>query len=99
MDADFSHNPKDLVRIHEKLNDFDLVVGSRYVEGINVVNWPLSRIILSYFASIYSRLITGMPIKDPTAGFVCYKRTVLETLNLDKIKFIGYAFHISCESI
>ena len=94
MDADFSHNPKDLVRIHEKLNDFDLVVGSRYVEGINVVNWPLSRIILSYFASIYSRLITGMPIKDATSGFVGYRSKVLESINLESLVFNGYAFQI-----
>lgn len=94
MDADFSHNPKDLVRIHEKLNDFDLVVGSRYVDGINVINWPLSRIILSYFASIYSRLITGMPIKDATSGFVGYKSKVLESINLESLVFNGYAFQI-----
>jgi len=94
MDADFSHNPKDLVRIHEKLNDFDLVVGSRYVEGINVVNWPLSRIILSYFASIYSRLITGMPIKDATSGFVGYRSKVLKSINLESLVFNGYAFQI-----
>ena len=94
MDADFSHNPKDLVRIHKKLNDFDLVVGSRYVEGINVVNWPLSRIILSYFASIYSRLITGMPIKDATSGFVGYRSKVLESINLESLVFNGYAFQI-----
>ncbi|NMH24995.1 polyprenol monophosphomannose synthase [Flavobacterium solisilvae] len=95
MDADFSHNPKDLERLHEAcLNGADLAVGSRYVIGVNVVNWPLSRVLLSYFASVYVRMITGMKIMDATAGFICYKKHVLETINLDKIKFIGYAFQI-----
>ena len=96
MDADFSHDPKSLIDLFSscEVSGNDLTVGSRYIEGINVINWPISRILLSYFASFYVRIITGMPIKDPTAGFVCYKRTVLETLNLDKIKFIGYAFQI-----
>ena len=95
MDADFSHNPKDLERLHEAcVNGADLAVGSRYVTGVNVVNWPLSRVLLSYFASVYVRMITGMKIMDATAGFICYKKHVLETINLDKIKFIGYAFQI-----
>jgi dolichol-phosphate mannosyltransferase len=96
MDADFSHNPKDLERLHEAcaFNGADLAVGSRYVTGVNVVNWPLSRVLLSYFASVYVRMITGMKIMDATAGFICYKKHVLETINLDKIKFIGYAFQI-----
>lgn len=96
MDADFSHNPKDLERLHDAcaINGADLAVGSRYVTGVNVVNWPLSRVLLSYFASVYVRMITGMKIMDATAGFICYKKHVLETINLDKIKFIGYAFQI-----
>ncbi len=96
MDADFSHNPKDLIRLKHacEKEGFDLAVGSRYVKGVNVVNWPLSRVLLSYFASIYVRFLTGMTIKDPTAGFKCYKRKVLETIDLDGIKFIGYAFQI-----
>ena len=96
MDADFSHNPDDLVRLYDatKTTSSDVVVGSRYINGVNVVNWPLTRILLSYGASLYVKLITGMHIQDPTAGFVCYKRHVLESINLDKIKFIGYAFQI-----
>ena len=96
MDADFSHNPKDLVRLYNSANkiDSDVVIGSRYIKGVNVVNWPLTRILLSYGASLYVKLITGMRIQDPTAGFVCYKRHVLESINLDEIKFIGYAFQI-----
>lgn len=95
MDADFSHNPKDLIRLQEACeNGADLAIGSRYSKGVNVVNWPLSRVLLSYFASVYVRLITGMKIHDATAGFKCYKRKVLETINLDKIKFVGYAFQI-----
>ena len=96
MDADFSHNPKDLVRLYEAcaIEGADVAIGSRYIKGVNVVNWPLGRVILSYMASIYVRLITGMKIRDTTAGFVCYKQSVLETLDLDKIKFVGYAFQI-----
>lgn len=96
MDADFSHDPRDLVRLYlacaEQGND--LSIGSRYSKGVNVVNWPMSRVLMSYFASRYVRLVTGIPIHDTTAGFVCYRRTVLETIQLDKIKFIGYAFQI-----
>ena len=96
MDADFSHDPKDLVRLwkccHEDGND--VAVGSRYISGVNVVNWPLTRVIMSYGASVYVRIITGMRVKDATAGFVCYKREVLDSIDLDRIKFIGYAFQI-----
>ena len=96
MDADFSHNPKDLIRLYEEchINGADIAIGSRYIKGVNVVNWPLSRVILSYCASIYVRIITGMNIRDSTAGFICYKRQVLECLDLDAIKFVGYAFQI-----
>jgi dolichol-phosphate mannosyltransferase len=96
MDADFSHNPSDLEKLYDAchLGDADLAIGSRYVTGVNVVNWPLSRVLLSYFASVYVRFITGMKIHDATAGFVCYKREVLESINLNKIKFVGYAFQI-----
>ena len=95
MDADFSHNPDDLVRLYEACRDgADVSVGSRYVTGVNVVNWPMSRVLLSYFASKYVKIVTGMPIHDSTAGFVCYTRKVLETINLDAIKFKGYAFQI-----
>ncbi len=95
MDADFSHNPSELGTMLDYLKEGkDMVIGSRYIKGINVVNWPLGRIILSYLASVYVRLITSMPIKDPTAGFVGYKREVLEEIVLDKVKFIGYAFQV-----
>ncbi|HMR15944.1 MAG TPA: polyprenol monophosphomannose synthase [Mariniflexile sp.] len=96
MDADFSHDPNDLVKLHHAchVEEADLAIGSRYATGVNVVNWPMSRVLISYFASRYVRFITGMKIHDTTAGFICYKRIVLETLNLDKIKFIGYAFQI-----
>jgi dolichol-phosphate mannosyltransferase len=95
MDADFSHNPKDLSRLYDACkNGADVAIGSRYVSGINVVNWPITRILVSYFASIYVRIITGMQIKDPTSGFKCYKRAVLYKIDLDKIRFKGYAFQI-----
>jgi dolichol-phosphate mannosyltransferase len=96
MDADFSHDPKDLNYLYLACSEggADLSVGSRYVTGVNVVNWPMSRVLLSYFASVYVRFITRMPIRDTTAGFVCYRRIVLETLPLDKIKLIGYGFQI-----
>jgi dolichol-phosphate mannosyltransferase len=95
MDADFSHNPDDLLRLREAcINGAELAIGSRYITGINVVNWPMSRVILSFFASKYVQFITGMPINDATAGFKCYKRIVLETIKLDNIKFVGYAFQI-----
>ena len=95
MDADFSHKPSDLLRLHRAcLNGADMAIGSRYKKGINVVNWPLGRILLSYGASFYVKLITGMRINDPTAGFVCYRRKVLESIDLDSVRFIGYAFQI-----
>ena len=95
MDADFSHNPNDLEKLLEAcMNGADIAIGSRYSNGVNVVNWPLSRVLLSYFASVYVRMITGMKIADATAGFKCYRRQVLEAINLDKIKFVGYAFQI-----
>lgn len=96
MDADFSHNPNDLIKLYEACHfgTADLAIGSRYVTGVNVVNWPLSRVLLSYFASVYVRWITGMQIHDATAGFICYKRATLESIELSKIKFIGYAFQI-----
>ena len=96
MDADFSHNPEDLVRLYERCvkEGADVAIGSRYSRGVNVVNWPMKRVLLSYFASKYVQLVTGIPLKDTTAGFVCYHRSVLETIQLDKIKFVGYAFQI-----
>ncbi|MGA0273845.1 MAG: polyprenol monophosphomannose synthase [Flavobacteriaceae bacterium] len=95
MDADFSHNPKEIQPMLALLEkEVDLVVGSRYIKGVNVVNWPLSRILLSYFASLYVRLITGMPIKDATAGFVGYRSEVLKAIEIDQVKFVGYAFQI-----
>ena len=95
MDADFSHNPNDLPLLLQACeNGADVAIGSRYVKGVNVVNWPLSRVLLSYFASVYVRFITGMPVMDTTAGFICYNRKVLEQINLQKIKFVGYAFQI-----
>jgi dolichol-phosphate mannosyltransferase len=96
MDADFSHNPADLVRLYNacKNEDADVSIGSRYSQGVNVVNWPMKRVLLSYFASKYVRFITGIPVHDTTAGFVCYKRRVLEIINLNTIRFVGYAFQI-----
>ena len=96
MDADFSHNPTDLVRLYNacKNEDADVSIGSRYSQGVNVVNWPMKRVLLSYFASKYVRFITRIPVHDTTAGFVCYKRRVLETINLNTIRFVGYAFQI-----
>jgi dolichol-phosphate mannosyltransferase len=95
MDADFSHNPDDLLKLRQACeNGADAAVGSRYIKGVNVVNWPMSRVLMSYFASVYVRFITGIAIQDWTAGFMCYKRKVLETVQLDKIKFVGYAFQI-----
>jgi dolichol-phosphate mannosyltransferase len=95
MDADFSHNPDDLFHLREAcVKGADVAVGSRYVRGVNVVNWPMSRVLMSYFASMYVRLITRIDIQDATAGFKCYKRIVLETIPLDRIRFVGYAFQI-----
>lgn len=95
MDADFSHNPEDLIRLREACtNNADVAIGSRYVSGGKIANWPIDRILISYFASLYVRMILWINIYDPTAGFKCYKRKVLETINLDKIRFVGYAFQI-----
>ncbi len=96
MDADFSHNPNDLTRLYHECKDrgADMAVGSRYISGVNVVNWPMGRVLMSYFASAYVRFITGMELRDSTAGFVCYRRRVLENIGLDHIKFKGYAFQI-----
>ena len=96
MDADFSHNPTDLSRLYKecKENNADVAIGSRYVKGVNVVNWPLRRVLLSYCASLYVKLITGMRVQDPTAGFICYRKEVLKSIDFDKIKFVGYAFQI-----
>lgn len=95
MDADFSHNPLDLVRLRETCeNGADLAIGSRYISGVNVVNWPMDRVLMSFFASKYVQFITGMPIHDATAGFKCYKRQTLETIDPDSVKFVGYAFQI-----
>lgn len=96
MDADFSHNPNDLPRLLEecKINGADMSIGSRYITGVNVVNWPMGRVLMSYFASAYVRFITRMPLRDSTAGFVCYSAKVLKSMNLDKIRFKGYAFQI-----
>lgn len=96
MDADFSHNPADLVRLHDACANkgADVAVGSRYITGVNVVNWPMGRVLMSYYASAYVRFVTRMKVRDTTAGFVCYQRHVLETINLEKVKFVGYAFQI-----
>jgi dolichol-phosphate mannosyltransferase len=96
MDADFSHNPNDLPKLYKacKEEGADLSIGSRYISGVNVVNWPMGRVLMSYYASAYVRIVTGMNVRDTTAGFVCYKRWVLDTLDLDKIEFKGYAFQI-----
>ena len=96
MDADFSHNPNDLPRLYKACHDngADVAIGSRYISGVNVVNWPMGRVLMSYFASKYVQVITGLPIHDTTAGFKCYRRTVLKTIPLDKIRFKGYAFQI-----
>ena len=94
MDADFSHNPEDIPRFIEKIKEYDLVIGSRYTDGVSVVNWPISRLLLSYFANIYARTVTGVPIMDLTGGFKCFRREVLESINLDTIMSDGYAFQI-----
>jgi dolichol-phosphate mannosyltransferase len=96
MDADFSHNPNDLEKLYDACHfgTADVAIGSRYVTGVNVVNWPLSRVLMSYFASVYVKMITGMKIHDATAGFICYRRDVLQNVDIDRIKFIGYAFQI-----
>jgi dolichol-phosphate mannosyltransferase len=96
MDADFSHSPNDLPKLYKACSEegYDVSIGSRYVSGVNVVNWPMGRVLMSYYASKYVRMVTGLHIHDTTAGFVCYRRQVLETINLDKVRFKGYAFQI-----
>lgn len=94
MDADFSHYPKALALLLRKMKEYDLVIGSRYVSGVNVVNWPMRRLILSYSANVYTRIITGMPVKDATGGFKCYRRKVLESIDLNSLRSNGYAFQI-----
>ncbi|GBD95116.1 undecaprenyl-phosphate mannosyltransferase [bacterium BMS3Abin05] len=97
MDADFSHDPREIPNFLHALQDCDLVIGSRYIQGVNVINWPLSRLMLSYFANLYTQLITGLPIKDSTSGYKCFRRQVLEKINLDKITSDGYAFQIEMD--
>ena len=94
MDADFSHNPKDIPRFLNEIENYDLIIGSRYKSGVNVVNWPMRRLFLSYFANIYTRIITGLPIKDATGGYKCFRAEVLKAINLDEVKSNGYAFQI-----
>lgn len=94
MDCDFSHDPKYIPHFLEAIRDADLVLGSRYISGVNVINWPMSRLLLSYYANVYSRIITGLPVKDATGGFKCYRREVLETVDLDKVRSNGYSFQI-----
>lgn len=94
MDADFSHDPKEIMNFCKAIEKYDLVIGSRYIKGVNVINWPMRRLLLSYFANIYTKVITGMPIKDSTSGFKCFKRKVLEAINLDLVNSNGYAFQI-----
>jgi len=94
MDADYSHDPHEIKNFLEKLKTYDLVIGSRYIDGVRVINWPIRRLLLSYFANVYTRIITGMPVKDATGGFKCFKRQVLESIDLDKIHSNGYSFQI-----
>lgn len=101
MDADFSHNPQDLLKLYDAcaVERYDLAIGSRYINGVNVINWPMGRVLMSYYASAYVRLVTRMKVHDTTAGFKCYRRHVLEAINLDRIKFTGYAFQIEMKFI
>ncbi|MCX6171119.1 MAG: polyprenol monophosphomannose synthase [Ignavibacteriales bacterium] len=94
MDADYSHDPKELEKFLEKINDYDLIIGSRYIHGVRVINWPIRRLLLSYFANLYTKIITGMPVKDGTGGFKCFRRTVLESIDLNAIHSNGYSFQI-----
>jgi dolichol-phosphate mannosyltransferase len=94
MDADFSHDPKEIPRFLDEIKDSDLVIGSRYINGVNVINWPMRRLLLSSFANVYTRIITGMPVHDATGGFKCFRRKVLESINLDQVRSNGYAFQI-----
>lgn len=101
MDADFSHNPEDLIKLRSACKDdeYDVAIGSRYISGVNVVNWPLNRVLLSISASRYVKMVTGMPVEDPTAGFICYSKKVLQKIDLRKVEFIGYAFQIEMKHI
>ncbi|MEA2030394.1 MAG: polyprenol monophosphomannose synthase [candidate division Zixibacteria bacterium] len=94
MDADFSHGPEYLKNFLEEIQNYDLVIGSRYISGVNVINWPMSRLILSYFANVYTRIITGLPLRDATGGYKCFRRKVLETIDLDAVQSSGYSFQI-----
>ncbi len=94
MDADFSHGPEYLKNFLREIQDHDLVIGSRYISGVNVINWPMSRLLLSYYANVYTRIVTGLPLRDATGGFKCFRREVLETINLDEVKSSGYSFQI-----
>ncbi|MBK8943737.1 MAG: polyprenol monophosphomannose synthase [Ignavibacteriae bacterium] len=94
MDADYSHDPKEIANFKKYIDEYDLIIGSRYIQGVNVINWPMKRLLLSYFANYYTKVITGLPLKDSTGGFKCFKRKVLESINLDEIKSNGYAFQI-----
>jgi dolichol-phosphate mannosyltransferase len=94
MDADFSHDPKEIPRFLDEINESDLIIGSRYINGVNVINWPMRRLLLSSFANLYTRVVTGMPVHDATGGYKCFKRKVLESINLDKVRSNGYAFQI-----
>ncbi|MCW8850914.1 MAG: polyprenol monophosphomannose synthase [Melioribacteraceae bacterium] len=94
MDADYSHDPRELANFKKYIDEYDLIIGSRYIQGVNVINWPMRRLLLSYFANYYTKIITGLPLKDSTGGFKCFKRKVLETINLDEIRSNGYSFQI-----
>ncbi|MDX1700880.1 MAG: polyprenol monophosphomannose synthase [Melioribacteraceae bacterium] len=94
MDADYSHDPQEIANFRKYLDDYDLIIGSRYIQGVNVINWPMRRLLLSYFANYYTKIITGLPLKDSTGGFKCFKRKVLEAIDLDQIKSNGYSFQI-----
>jgi len=97
MDADFSHDPEEIPRFLETIRDYDLVIGSRYIRGVNVVNWPMSRLLLSWLANLYTRIVTGLPLKDSTSGYKCFKRRVLEAIDLDRVNSDGYAFQIEMD--
>ena len=97
MDADFSHDPEEIPRFLETIRDYDLVIGSRYIRGVNVVNWPMSRLLLSWLANLYTRIVTGLPLKDSTSGYKCFRRRVLEAIDLDRVNSDGYAFQIEMD--
>jgi dolichol-phosphate mannosyltransferase len=94
MDADYSHDPREIANFKKYLDDYDLIIGSRYIQGVNVINWPMRRLLLSYFANYYTKIITGLPLKDSTGGFKCFKRKVLEAIDLNQMKSNGYSFQI-----